>query len=43
MVSFFVSIDTPLSRLLTDLKRTHRAAYAEGTHKNHRTQWRVYL
>lgn len=36
-------LDTSLSQLNKDLRRTRRAAYAEGTHKNHRTQWRAYL
>ena len=26
-----------------DLKRTHLNAYAPGTHKNHRSQWKSYL
>ena len=26
-----------------DLKKTRRAAYAAGTRKNHRTQWKAYL
>lgn len=29
--------------LRNDLQRTRRAAFAEGTHKNHVTQWRTYL
>ena len=36
-------IATLLQKLHKDLKRTRRAAYAEGTHKNHRTQWKAYL
>lgn len=29
--------------LKRDLQKTRRSAYAEGTQKNHRTQWRAYL
>ena len=36
-------LDTLLSKLLGDLKKTRQAAYADGTHKNHKTQWRAYL
>jgi len=32
-----------LWRLHQDLKVTKRAAFAEGTHKNHLTQWRAYF
>lgn len=32
-----------LSKLSRDLRKTRKAAYAAGTHKNHRTQWRSYL
>lgn len=39
----FVFIDTLLTKLQRDLKKTRQAAYADGTHKNHKTQWRAYL
>ena len=32
-----------LSKLSRNLRKTRKAAYAAGTHKNHRTQWRSYL
>lgn len=32
-----------LSQLSRDLKNSRKAAYATGTSKNHRTQWRTYL
>ena len=39
----FVFLDTLLSKLLGDLKKTRQAVYADATHKNHKTQWRAYL
>ena len=39
----FCFLDTLLSKLRGDLKKTRRAAYADGTHKNHKTQWKAYL
>ena len=39
----FVFLDSLLTKLQRDLKKTRRAAYADGTHKNHKTQWRAYL
>lgn len=32
-----------MSQLSSDLKKSRKAAYATGTSKNHRTQWRTYL
>ena len=43
MISNFLSTDLVLSKLSRDLKKTRKAAYAAGTQKNHRTQWRSYL
>ena len=43
MISNFLSTDLFLSKLSRDLKKTRKAAYAAGTQKNHRTQWRSYL
>ena len=37
------SADPILSQLSRDLKQSRKAAYATGTSKNHRTQWRTYL
>ena len=43
MISNFLSTDLVLSKLSWDLKKICKAAYAAGTQKNHRTQWRSYL
>ena len=43
MIFDFLSTDLVLSKLSRDLKKTRKAAYAAGTQKNHRTQWRSYL
>lgn len=32
-----------MSQLSRDLKKSRKAAYAAGTSRNHRTQWRTYL
>ena len=32
-----------MSQLSRDLKKSHKAAYAAGSSRNHRTQWRTYL
>ena len=32
-----------MSQLASDLRKSRKAAYAAGTSKNHRTQWRTYL
>ena len=37
------SADPVFSQLSQDLKKSHKAAFATGTSKNHRTQWRTYL
>lgn len=40
---FNLFADTELSLLRQQLKISRRAAYSEGTQRNHRTQWRTYL
>ena len=42
MVIIFVS-EKQLHRLKKDLSSTRRQAYAEGTHKNLKIQWKTYL
>lgn len=44
MICNFCSVtDAELLVLEEDLKRTRLNAYAPGTHKNHRSQWKSYL
>lgn len=42
LFEFFIA-DVDLLELRRQLKVTRRAAYAEGTHRNHITQWKTYL
>lgn len=42
LCSLFVIVQQ-LEDLRKDLRVTRRAAYASGTHKNHRSQWRAYM
>ena len=39
----FSSVDSLFSQLHKHLKKTRQAAYAAGTCKNHRTQWKAHL
>ena len=39
----FLSVDSSFAQLRRNLKETKRVAYAAGTRKNHRTQWKAYL
>lgn len=43
LIACSFSTDPVLSQLSQDLKKSRKAAYATGTSKNHRTQWRTYL
>ena len=41
--NFVYLLDLQLLALKRELQRARRAAYAEGTQRNHRTQWRAFL